>query len=106
MARYSEKRISYQEQERLMLMLSRVLAVLKTDRAIHNFLKDLLNRQERLMLVRRLLIAELLARGETYEQIFKKLGASSGTVAKVDRRLNFGRKGLLAGVLAKRKLLF
>lgn len=87
-----------------MRVLSRVLVALKTDRAIHNFLKDLLNRQERLMLVRRLLIAELLARGETYQEISQKLKTSSGTIAKVERRLNFGRKGLLSAVLVKRKI--
>lgn len=87
-----------------MSMLSKVLAQLKTHGAIHSFLKDLLNRQERLMLVRRLLIAELLARGKTYEAIERRLGASSVTIAKVERRLNFGRKGLLAAVIAKHRL--
>lgn len=71
----------------------RVLAGLKTEDAITEFLKDLLNRQERLMLVRRLQIAEMLESGETYVKIINKLHCGPATISRIERWLNFGRGG-------------
>lgn len=94
MARYNEKKISYVVQDRLMDMFCETLHRLKTKKAIQNFLKDLLNRQERTMLVRRLLIAEMLSKKHTYQEIVERLRCGTGTIARVDRWLNFGRNGL------------
>ena len=93
MAKFKAEKISYIEQDRLIKKLGRVLTELKTDDAITNFLKDLLNRQERMMLVRRLQIAELLAAGETYNAIIEKLNCGPTTIARIERWLNFGRGG-------------
>ncbi len=103
MARYNEKRITYQTQERLMDMLARVLAGLKTQKAMRDFMKDLLNRQERAMLARRLLIAEMLIEGATYSAICAKLRCGSATVARVERWLHFGRGGYERAIQTKRK---
>lgn len=104
MARYNEKRLSYAEQDRLVKMFSRVLERLRRRDPIYRFLKDLLNRQERLMLARRLLIAEMLVDGKTYRNIQLLLGAAPNTIARVERWLNFGRKGILSAVIAKKYL--
>lgn len=93
MARYNEKKIPYNTQERLMDTFCETLSRLKTKGAIRNFLKDLLNRKERVMLVRRLLIAEMLLEGYTYREIVERLHCGTPTIARVERWLHFGRGG-------------
>ncbi len=70
-----------------------MLVALKTKQAVKDLLKDLFNRQERLMIVRRLLIARMLLRGNTYHKIIKSLHCGSPTIARIDRWLHFGRGG-------------
>lgn len=102
MARYDPERIPYPAQERLLNTLCEILCRLKTPSAVRNFLKDLLNRQERLMLVRRLQVAELLLDGKTYRAIQEHLHVGPTTIARVERWLNFGRGGYLAALKASR----
>lgn len=101
MSRYNEKKISYAHQERLMNMFCEILGQLKSKQAIRNFLKDLLNRQERIMLIRRLLIAEMLIDGYRYREIVKHLHCGSATIARVERWLNFGRGGYREAIQLK-----
>jgi len=101
MSRYNEKKISYAHQERLMDMLCDTLCQLKSRRVMKNFLKDLLNRQERIMLVRRLLIAEMLVDGFTYKEIIKRLHCGFPTIARVERWLHFGRGGYQIAIRSK-----
>lgn len=93
MAKFVHKRISYEEQDRLLEELCEILGELKTPKERKYFLKDLLGRGERIMLVRRLKIAELLEEGNTYDDIMKMLHCSRSTIAKIERLLNFGRDG-------------
>jgi len=93
MARYNEKQIPYAVQEQLVNAFCKMLADLKTPLAVHDFLKDLLNRQERMMLIRRLLIAKLLTDGFTYRAICDKMKCGNSTIARVERWLRFGRGG-------------
>lgn len=55
--------------------------------AVKLFLRDLLTQSERIMLGRRLMIARLLLRGETYESIQRRLGVGRTTVSRVERWL-------------------
>lgn len=103
MSRYDEKHIPYKKQDEMMRMFSQVLMNLKTSQNIFDFLKDILNRQERLMIIRRLLIAEQLALGKTYRGIRKSLGAGPATIARVERWLHFGRGGITKALLTKTK---
>lgn len=84
-ARYNEKKVAYPVQDRLMNIFCETLARLKTKKAIRNFLKDLLNRQEHMTLLRRLLIAELLLDDKTHQEIQEKLHCGTSTIAKVER---------------------
>lgn len=93
MPRYNEKRIPYQTQEKLLDMFCDILKNMKKRQDVKDFLKDLLNRQERVMLVRRLLIADMLLRKLSYREITNKLRCGSSTIARVERWLNFGRGG-------------
>ena len=103
MAKYKAGKISYKDQDRLMDMFCSVLASFKTKEIVKDFLKDLLNRQERIMLIRRLLIAEMIEEGRTYREIIKKLSCGSPTIARVERWLNFGRMGYKHAISAKKK---
>ena len=104
MARYNEKLISYATQDRLMNQFCEMLSKLKTSDQIRNFLKDLLNRQERLMLIRRLLIAELLEEKMKYSDIQKQLRCGSTTIARVERWLSFGRGGYKIAIRLRRRV--
>lgn len=102
MARYNEKRLPYPAQDRMIQMLSDILARLKTSKDIFDFLKDLLNRQERAMLARRLLIAEMLLDKYTYREIADKLKCGMPTIARVERWLHFGRDGYKKAIQQKK----
>ncbi len=84
--------------------LCEVLQELKTVKEKKYFLKDLLNRGERLMIVRRLKIAELLEEEKTYDEIVKILGVSPNTIARVERLLNFGRNGYKNAINKTKKI--
>lgn len=93
MTRYNEKKLTYAIQERLLDKFCLTISRLKTKDKIKFFIKDLLNRQERAMLIRRLLIAEMLLKKYTYREIINYLHCGNSTIARVERWLNFGRAG-------------
>ena len=103
MAKYDEKRVLYKEQDRLMNMFCDILCELRNRRAVSNFLKDLLNRKERIMLIRRLQIAEMLLDKYTYIEITDRLKCGLPTIARVQRWLEFGRGGYKKAILAKKR---
>lgn len=84
-----------------MQMLAEILVRLRTRKDILDFLKDLLNRQERTMLARRLLIAEMLLGDSTYREIVKKLKCGTPTISRVERWLHFGRDGYKKAIRKK-----
>ena len=51
------------------------------------FLRDLLTQSERIMLGRRILIAQRLVAGERYDDIQSELGSGPGTIANIERWL-------------------
>ena len=94
MSKFDPNKIPYTEQDALLKKFCRVVSELKTESVILDFFKDLINRQERIMLVRRYMVAKMLSEGKTYSEIQNKLRVGSTTISKVDRMLNFGRGGL------------
>lgn len=103
MTRYNANKIPYIKQEKLMSQFCEILLRLKTKTAIRNFLKDLLNRQERIMLIRRLLVAELLLEGKTYREIQDEMHVGPSTIARVERWLHFGRGGYKEAIMKKKE---
>ena len=93
MARFKPNRLPYSTQDAMWLRFCGVVHRLKSTEDIHRFFKDLFNRQERVMVVRRLEIAKRLYEGMTYEEIVKELKTSPLTIARVQRWLEFGREG-------------
>lgn len=93
MSRFSDKKVPYLKQDELWKEFCSVLAEMQTTDEVFRFLKDLLNRPERLMLARRLHIAYLLDQGVSYAKIIKQLRVGKPTIARVSRWLGFGRGG-------------
>ena len=98
MARYSDRKIPKPTQDELWNEFCDLVVGLRGREAVRNFFRDLLNRQERLMLARRLHVASLLEAGATYSEIRRTLGAGSPLISRVARWLEFGRAGYKTAV--------
>lgn len=66
--------------------------------AMKLFLRDLLTESERIMLGRRIWIARLLVRGETYDTVAKRLRVGYGTIRDVHRWLKDQLQGYEAAI--------
>jgi TrpR-related protein YerC/YecD len=69
---------------------------LQNHRECSRFLKDLLTPNEFNVIIQRLLIAQMLSAGFTYNEISKKTKASTATVSRVNKALIYGNGGLLS----------
>jgi len=103
MARYNEKALSLEKQNELMDEFCQILSVLQKKEKIFNFLKDLFNRKERLMIIRRLLIARRLEEGKKYYQIQAEFKCGRNTISRVQKLLHFGRGGYRVAISAIKK---
>lgn len=103
-ARYNYKKLKYSDQEKLLRLFCKILCDLRTEQNLLDFLKDIFNRSERVMFVRRLLIGKLLDEGKTYEEIQEQLKVGKTTIARVERWLNFGRGGLKRAIQYFKKI--
>lgn len=70
-----------------------VILQLKTLDECYNFFEDLCTIHEIKSLAQRLEVAELLLNGATYTSIVQKTGASTATISRVNRSLNYGCDG-------------
>ncbi len=91
--KFSDSKISYSKQDEIWKEFCSILSEMKTTDEVFRFLKDLLNRQERLMIARRLHIAYLLFQGLDYKQIAQQIKTGKNTITKVSKLLKFGRNG-------------
>lgn len=66
----------------------------------YNFFEDLCTISEIQAMAQRYHVALMLKKGETYNKIAKETGASSATISRVSRCLNYGAGGY-KGVLEK-----
>lgn len=66
---------------------------LKTPDEVYAFLQDVCTIREVHDLAQRLAVARMLASGEHYQKIQQVTGASSTTVSRVNRSLNYGADG-------------
>jgi len=98
MPKYNEKKLSLTRQNELMDEFCEMLSKLGVKEKIYNFLKDLLNRKERMMIIRRLQIAKMLKQGRKYYEIKEALGCGCSTIARVQKWLYFGRGGYQAAI--------
>ena len=83
------KKIDEQE----MNALIEAILSLKTKEEVHAFLDDLCTVKELLSLSQRFEVAKLLRTDITYLEIAEKTGASTATISRVNRALNYGNDG-------------
>ena len=66
---------------------------LKTKEECYNFFDDLCTVNELLSLSQRYEVAAMLKERKTYLEIAEKTGASTATISRVNRSLNYGNDG-------------
>lgn len=57
------------------------------------FFSDLCTRNEIVLLEQRFAVARMLSENKTYQEIAAETGASTATISRVSRTLNFGQSG-------------
>ncbi len=73
--------------------LCRAFLALRTVEECYRFLDDVCTITEIKALAARLEVARLLAEGRTYDEIVRRTGASSATISRVRRFLEYGADG-------------
>ena len=76
-------------------LIQSILA-LETEEEAYRFLEDLLTIQEMKSITQRLEVAVMLRNRETYQEIARKTGASTTTIGRVNRALQYGADGYTA----------
>ncbi len=66
---------------------------LKNEEECYNFFEDLCTVNELLSLSQRFEVATMLKKHQTYLEIADKTGASTATISRVNRSLNYGNDG-------------
>jgi TrpR-related protein YerC/YecD len=66
---------------------------LETKEECYNFFEDLCTVNELLSLSQRFEVASMLKEHKTYLEIAEKTGASTATISRVNRSLNYGNDG-------------
>ena len=69
------------------------LLSLKTSEEVYRFLEDILTIQEMKSITQRLEVAAMLRNRETYQEIVRQTGASTTTIGRVNRALQYGADG-------------
>lgn len=93
MAKFNPRQLTSKERMKLLNLLWTIATELKTREETENFFKDLLSESEAIMLARRILIAQALLEGKTYDEIMKKYKVGRSTLANVNRWLESGFGG-------------
>ncbi len=74
-------------------MLFKGILQLKTLEECYSFFEDICTINEIHSLAQRLEVAQLLSEGDTYTAIGEKTGASTATISRINRCLNYGEGG-------------
>lgn len=73
--------------------LYKAIMSLKTEEECQHFLEDLCTISELKAMAQRVEVALLLDQGMIYSEILERTGASSATISRVNRCLNYGANG-------------
>lgn len=73
--------------------LFEAILTLKTVEECYAFFDDLCTVPELKALAQRYVVAKMLSQGEIYTDIVKETGASTATISRVNRSLNYGSDG-------------
>lgn len=75
-------------------LLFDAIGSLKTKEEYYAFFEDLCTVNEVLSIAQRLEVAKKLDEGSTYQEVTRDTGASTATISRVNRILNYGTDGL------------
>jgi uncharacterized protein YerC len=103
MTRISYRKLNKVIEERMYELFWLVFSKLNTRKDIRLFLGSLLSPLEQTMLAKRLAIALLLSRGQTYEMISEQVKVSTATVGGVHKAMLFGNSGYKRAVSLVKK---
>ena len=87
------RKLKEQDKTKSLDALYTSVSSLKTRDDIKNFLRALLTEGERIMIGRRILIAQRLLNNQSYDQIIKEMKVGPDTITRVDRWLSDQNKG-------------
>ena len=73
--------------------LFKAILTLETIEDCYSFFDDLCTVPEIRAMAQRFVVAKMLSEGEIYNQIVKETGASTATISRVNRSLNYGDDG-------------
>lgn len=93
MTKVSRRLLNKELEKHIFELFTQTIAELKNQKDVESFLEDLLSPTEKIMLVKRLAIAILLAKGYTYNAIDDTLKVSRATIMNVSYWLKHGKSG-------------
>ena len=73
--------------------LCKAMLTLKDTEECYQFFEDIRTVSELKALAQRLEVARMLRAGHTYEEVVERTGASTATISRVKRCLNYGADG-------------
>ena len=73
--------------------LCKAMLTLETVEECYQFFEDICTVSELKALAQRLEVARMLRDGHTYEEVVERTGASTATISRVKRCLNYGADG-------------
>lgn len=73
--------------------LFEAVLTLKEEEECFDFFEDVCTVNELLSLAQRFEVAKMLKEGHTYMEVAEKTGASTATISRVNRSLNYGKDG-------------
>lgn len=73
--------------------LAKALLTLQNEEEAYRFLEDVLTIQEMKSVTQRLEVAVMLRNRDTYQEIVRQTGASTTTIGRVNRTLQYGADG-------------
>lgn len=76
--------------------LLEAFAALESPQDVYSFLQDVCTVREIQEMAQRLAVARMLSAGEHYDRIREATGASTTTISRVSRALNYGADGYRA----------
>lgn len=88
--------MKYEDLDDQLDLICDAIISIKDRKTCKNFLKDICTINELYSLVQRLQVAYMLNNNKTYQEIADETHASTATISRVNRCLNYGEKGYKA----------
>lgn len=88
----------YQLESEALDRLFRVISQLDDPAECRHFFEDVCTVKEMLDIAQRLEVAVLLSKGVNYQKISQQVGASTATISRVSKCLNYGSGGYVAAL--------